>query len=148
MKRNAVGIAVIGVLIGSVSWAARANGPEQEVIGVENAWKEAVVQRDAKTLQRLYADEYTSTDREGAVWTKAEDIQIDTTGNFRLETFTLNDLSVRVYGDVAIVTGRNTTRGTFLGRPASSDTRFTDVFVKRVGRWQIITSQSTDIAKE
>jgi ketosteroid isomerase-like protein len=141
-------MAIIGALIGTVSWAARATGQEQELIGVENAWKQAVVQRDAQALHRLYADEYTSTDREGQVWAKTEDIQIDTAGNFRLESFKLDDLNVHLYGNVAVVTGRNRGRGTLLGRPASSETRFTDVFVRRDGRWQCVTSHSTDIARD
>jgi ketosteroid isomerase-like protein len=91
---------------------------------VENAWKHAVVQRDAAALQRLYADEYMSIDQEGMIWNKKEDIAIDVTGPSRLSTYALEDFTVRVYGDVAVVTGLNRATGTLLGRAAKARTRF------------------------
>jgi ketosteroid isomerase-like protein len=104
-----------------------------------------VVKRDAAALQRLYADEYMSVDQEGMTWNKQQDIQIDTTGASRLSTYKFEDLKVRIYGDVAVVTGRNRATGTVLGSAAKAQTRFTDVFVKRDGRWQCIQSQTTPI---
>jgi ketosteroid isomerase-like protein len=82
------------------------------------------------------------------VWDKARDIAIDTTGGSRLASFKLDDLKVRLYGDLAVVTGRNTSKGTLHGSAAQGQSRFTDVFVKRDGRWQCLASQVTPIAKE
>lgn len=56
--------------------------------------------------------------------------------------FKIDDLSVRVYGDTGIVTGRtNVTTGG--ANPVSITLRFTDVFVRRDGRWQVVASQAT-----
>jgi ketosteroid isomerase-like protein len=148
MKKHILGVAIVGLVIASVSWTARAATTEQELTALEHIWKQAVVAGDAATLQRLYADEFTSIDQEGAVWNKAEDIGIDTNGWFRLDSYRLEDMNVRVYGDLAVVTGRNTMKGTFLGRAVMSQVRFTDVFVKRDGRWQCVTTQATPIVKE
>jgi ketosteroid isomerase-like protein len=148
MRTNLLVGAVVGLLLGSVGWAARPATNEQEFLALENEWKQAVVSRDVGFLQRLYADEYTSTDLEGVVWNKAQDIEIDTAGQFRLNAFKLDEVRARVYGDVAVVTGRDALKGTFLGGAASADVRFTDVFVKRDGRWQCVTTQVTPIIKE
>ena len=53
-----------------------------------------------------------------------------------------DNMKVRVFGDVAIVTGRQTLEGTSKGYK-SGPRRFTDVFAKRNGKWQIVTGQST-----
>jgi ketosteroid isomerase-like protein len=140
-----LGLVVIGALGVPICWAQTENPAEKELIVVENAWQSAVVKRDAAALQRLYADEYMSIDQEGMIWNKKQDIGIDTTGASRLSTYKLEDIKVRTYGDLAIVTGRNTTTGTLEGGPANAQTRFTDVFVKRDGRWQCIHSQITPI---
>ena len=142
------GLTLIGLLIAPIGWAQTAGTAEQELLNVENTWKQAVVNRDAASLQRLYADEYLSTDQEGMVWNKAQDIGIDTTGNSRLGAYNLDGLKVRFYGDVAVVTGRNVSKGTLFGKAAKGQSRFTDVFVKRDGRWQCVTSQVTPIVAE
>ena len=140
-------LALIG-LIAPLGWAQTSGTAEKELITVENAWKQAVVNRDAASLQRLYADEYLSTDQEGMVWDKAQDIAIDTTGNSRLASYNLDGLKVQFYGDVAVVTGRNISKGTLFDHAAKGQSRFTDVFVKRDGRWQCVTSQVTPITGE
>jgi ketosteroid isomerase-like protein len=141
-------LALLGLLVAPHGWAQTSGTAEQELITVENAWKQAVVNRDAASLQRLYADEYLSMDQEGMVWDKAQDIAIDTTGGSRLASYNLEDLKVRLYGNVAVVTGSNTSEGTFHGSAAEGQSRFTDVFVKRDGRWQCVTTQVTPMAKD
>jgi ketosteroid isomerase-like protein len=142
------GLALVGLLVAPLSWAQTSGAPEQELIKLENTWRQAVVTRDKVALQRLYAAEYQSIDQEGAVWDKEQDILIDTTGGSRLASFTLDDLKVQFYGDVAVVTGHNTSHGTFLDRAAKGDYRFTDVFVKRDARWQVVNSQVTPISED
>ena len=86
-----------------------------------------------------------SVDQEGMAWNKKQDIEIDTAGVSRLSTYKLEEINVRIYGDVAVVTGRNSATGKVLDRPAKAQTRFTDVFIKRDGRWQCVHSQTTPI---
>jgi ketosteroid isomerase-like protein len=142
------GIALVGLLIASPSSAQTLSADEQELVAVEHAWKQAVVDRDAAALGCIYADGYFSTDQEGMVWYKAQDIAIDTTGKSRLVTYALDDLKVLLFGDVAVVTGRNISTGTLLGNAANGQVRFTDVFLKVDGRWRCVTSQVTSITGE
>jgi ketosteroid isomerase-like protein len=147
--KYALGLVTIAMCAAPPMWAQiSSGGAEKELLKVEDDWKESVVKRDAAALRRLYADEYMSTDPEGMVWSKAEDVEIDTTGISRLTSYKLDDLKVRLYGDVAVVTGRNTSKGTLHGRAASSQSRFTDVFLKRDGRWQCVATQATAITRQ
>jgi ketosteroid isomerase-like protein len=144
--KQMIGLVVIGLLVVPAAWAQKQESTEKELIAVENAWQQAVVNRDVAALQHLYAEEYMSVDQEGMAWNKKQDIEIDTAGVSRLSTYKLDDLTVRVYGDFAVVTGRNRAKGKVLGSVAEAQTRFTDVFVKRDGRWQCVHSQTTPIA--
>jgi chlorite dismutase len=96
--------AVVGV------YAQRSGSPEQELIKIEHDWNDATIKRDATVLQRLYADEYIATDSDGAVWTKAQDIANVTSGTSTLTAAVLDDLKVRRYANVAVVTGRNSVK--------------------------------------
>ena len=58
----------------------------------------------------------------------------------------ISDVKVSVYGKVAVMTGLNRSQASFKGMDASGEYRFTDVFVKRDGRWQVVTSHLTRVA--
>ena len=103
---------------------------------------------DAAFLQKPFADEYLSTGSSGATYSKAQDLANVTSEGTSLTSFALTDLKVRVYGDTAVVTGLNTTKSTFKGKDDSGAYRFTDVFVKRDGRWQVVATQGTLVAKK
>src|ERR1041385_7894207 len=95
---SAIGLALLGLVVAMPRSAAQTPGTnEKELVALEYQVKDAVVRRDAAALQRLYADEYMSTDTEGTVWTKTEDIEIDTAGMFQLASYSLGDLKVRTF---------------------------------------------------
>lgn len=126
---------------------AAADGAEQELIKIENAWNDALIKRDGAFLKQLYADEYTYTDSTGKVFDKKTDIADSVSGKWQIDSARHGDVKVRVYGDVAVVTGLNTLAGRYEGADISGPRRFTDVFLKRDGRWQVVASQTTKVGK-
>ena len=139
------------LLLGLLSVPAAFAAPsavEQQLIDAENAWAQAVMKSDVAALEKLYADEYLFTDPSGMKFTKSQDIANTRTGDLKLTAYRLGDLQVHVYGDVATVTGSNTITATFHGADASGQYRFTDVFVKRDGRWQVVATQGTKVTTQ
>ena len=59
-----------------------------------------------------------------------------------MERLDIDDIAVRAFGDTAVVTGR-TTAATGGPSPVSVTLRFTDVFIRRAGRWQAVASHAT-----
>jgi ketosteroid isomerase-like protein len=148
--KSIYGVAVVLLLAGHPTDAQTLSAAEQEVLKVENDWNQALVKRDTASLQQFYADEYLYTDPDGLVWDKAKDLANLTSGSAaRLSAYQLDDTRVRMYGDVAVVTGRTTIKGIFerVYSDVSGAYRFTDVFVKRNGRWQCIASQASRIVE-
>lgn len=130
------------------SWAqAPPASPEQTLVALESNWSQAAIKRDGAALDRFYADEYIFTNEDGVTSNKVKEIANITSGTFRLVAFKFNDLKVHVYGDLAVVTGENNIKGTWedISKDISGPYRFTDVFVKRNGRWQCVASQSSRI---
>ena len=64
-----------------------------------------------------------------------------------IEPYTVEDFSVQVYGDVALLSGTTDMQGSYDGHAFRSHYRFTDVYVRENGRWQVVQVQITDIAK-
>ena len=145
---RAILLGIIALLASSSVQAQGQSSVERELIKLENDWSTAQQKRDTAFLQKLFADEFLSTDAGGAAFNRAQEIANWTSEGTRLESFLLSDLKVHVYGDAAVVTGVNTIKGTFKGQDMSGAYRFTDVFVKRGGRWQAVATQAAFVAKK
>ncbi len=118
---------------------------EQELRAIEHKWAEAVKHRDVDTIQRIQADEFEFTGPAGEIWTKTRALDFIKVGNLEIASFELSEFKVRLYGDTAVVNFRAVWDGTANGNDISGPQRMTDVFVKRDGRWQCVSSQTTRI---
>ncbi len=112
----------------------------------EKEWAQATVTGDASVLERFEANDYSFTDPAGVTGDKAKDISELKTKVFSAQAIDLEDMSVRVYGTVAVVTGKTTIKGgKYKGEDISGQYRFTDVWANRAGHWQVVASQATQI---
>ena len=123
---------------------------EQELMALERAIGEANVRRDKAFFERIEAEEFIFTDASGGITTKKEDVSsLDTPpapDAPRLISYVPDDMRVYLYDDTAVVFGRvTTTVRTKEGKELSRQSRFTDVFVRRDGRWQLVAGHSSRI---
>lgn len=119
---------------------AKTKGVEQELRRIEEARREAIRKGDMKTLAAIYADDFSAIGGNGQILNKQQLFDVFKRNNPEI-IFTTDEISVRVFGQTAIFTGRLTGR-TADGKPLSAS-RFTHFFVKRSGRWQCVAGQST-----
>jgi ketosteroid isomerase-like protein len=80
----------------------------------------------------------------GEMLTRAQALEMCRKPPVPIESFTIDDVSVRVFGDAAVVTGR-TTVAVGGASPLTVKLRFTDVFIRRSGHWLAVASQATTI---
>jgi ketosteroid isomerase-like protein len=125
---------------------AQQNSEGQELVQIEHEFGEAYKQHDAATLGRLLADDFFYTDEDGQVLNKTQ--YLDRAAHTRLDSYRLDDMKARLYGETGVVTSRLSGHGTYGGKGTKFDVRYTDVFVKRDGRWQLVVSQDTHRAKK
>lgn len=125
---------------------AKSASAEQELIKLEQDWAKAIVARDIQTLDRIEADDWFYTDPDGNVITKAQDSAELKSGAYVATSFVADDMKARVYGETAVVTGRNTETSTYKGKDTSGQYRWTDTWVKQAGRWQCVATHSSKIA--
>ena len=118
---------------------------KQEIKALEEARNRAIVSGDAAALDRMTSDDYTFITLRGELRTKAEIVKGFQSGSFKYDSRTISDLSIRVFGDTAVVTGRSTQKGTENGKDYSGDYRFSRVYVKERGQWLTVALQATPI---
>lgn len=108
-------------------------------------WNLAELASDKAWFERNIADDYTGvSSRTGGLETKAE--MVASVGSNKVTQADSTDVSTKVEGDSAQVTGIYHTRGTDKdGKAYQYKVRYIDTFIKRDGRWQIWSSQGTAV---
>jgi ketosteroid isomerase-like protein len=128
--------------------AGQAGGSVQdEIKKLELERNQAILKSDLAALDRMTSADYTVVDQWGVMHGKAEVLAGFKSGATKFETRELSDLSVRVHGNCAVVTGRGTIKATENGKVNVSEGRFTRVYVKEKGNWISIANQTTTIVK-
>jgi ketosteroid isomerase-like protein len=152
MKRIAIAVSVAVLIFGAAVLAkTQAESVEQELIKLETEWGEAVVKRDAASIDmlrdRLIADEFIMI-YDGSVFTKAQYFEYAKSIKEEILSFSMDEWNVRVYGDAAVVMGRGTMKMRSAGKETTTHWRFTDTWVKRAGRWQCVAGHNSTIAQQ
>jgi ketosteroid isomerase-like protein len=132
----------------AVAVAAAAREPTraeliEEVREFECAWGFAYIRRDTAALDEILADDYTFTDPLGGVTDKRQNLDYIRTGLFRIEDTHSRDVCVRIYGETAVVTALSIFKASYKGVKVQGRYQYTDVLVRRQGRWYAVASQAT-----
>ena len=100
-------------------------------------------QKDRAAMERLIGDDYYYVHSNGNAATKAQDIASDMSPDNQWTNSKTDDLKVRVYGHVAVLTGVETLTGTSKGF-VPGPRRFTEVWIRQKDKsWKIVSGQST-----
>lgn len=118
---------------------------EEAVRAAESARREALLKADTTALARLTAEEFIEISRIGQLRTKADNLRDIGSGDLKLTTVKYDSMTVRVYGDVAVLRAIADNTGLYHGFPFAGRIWYTRVFVRRDGRWQAVTMQHTPI---
>jgi ketosteroid isomerase-like protein len=117
-----------------------------EVLLAERAWLEAHLRLDVSTLQRLMADEFTQIGSNGVLLRKNDVLASFAGGQRKWDHAESDEYRVQIYGSTALVCGRWRAKGINSGHHFDYAARYVAVWVRREGRWQLVSDQSTPIS--
>lgn len=101
----------------------------------------AISERDQKTLNSLYAEDFTHTHASGQVDDKTRRIAALVSGEQTIESAQVNEINIRIYNKTsAIAVGKSTIEAV--------QYRWTLIYIKLKKQWQIAASQATRIAEK
>jgi ketosteroid isomerase-like protein len=143
-------------LLLTISCLAQSNtSDEKQIRQTEREWLNSYLTRDAAAMDRIEASEFRIVYPDGTILTKAQELEnlkkaATPQADLKLET---SDEKVRIYGTAAVVTGNFIQKGRYRAGPKNGQDfriveRYTDVYVKRDGHWQVIASQLTSAPQE
>jgi ketosteroid isomerase-like protein len=140
------------LLLSSSGVSARQTSGSQAVVAAltrqADAWDKAIVRKDRAAVEANMADDFRSIDGAGTVETRPVFVDGLMDAKLTIDPYTVEDFDVRLFGDVALLSGRTKMTGRFGGKPFTSHYRYIDVYAKRNGRWQIVSVQITRLPEQ
>ena len=118
-------------------------GNGQMIIDLDKKRMTAMAQKDLATLNEILADDLVYTHSTARLDTKASLIGNMESGSTVYTSVVPSDVKAQDLGDSVVLTGTCHIGVNAGGRPNSFGVRFTDVYAKKGGRWQMVTWQST-----
>jgi uncharacterized protein (TIGR02246 family) len=126
--------------------AAHASSPsaieiEQHIRQLNDEWVKAIMRADAEALGRIMADDFYFTyPLEGD--DKAQFISDVTSGDLKIKHIAREQLNVRVFGNTAVLTARDSATWLYHGRELAGQYKILSVFSQRDGQWQLCAIQA------
>ena len=115
---------------------------QQSALDAQAARLKATIDADIETLETYLADDLTYSHNTGWVETKVEYLATVESETLDYVSATPRDVEVRIYGDIAVLTGLADMSGLLRGEPVALTIRFLEVS-RRVGdSWQLTAWQS------
>jgi ketosteroid isomerase-like protein len=125
---------------------------ERTVRALERSWLDAYEQLDTLAMDRIVADDFLITFPNGSTQTKAQILADLRTARKRPGPYTTRfrteAVSSRSYGKTVVLTGVVVTIGQRNGKTVEDRARYTDTYVEREGRWQVVASHLSNVGAE
>ncbi len=120
-----------------------ANDDERIVAALDTEYQEAVKNHDAKTMGRILADDFILVTGRGKVFSKADLLAEAADTEVIYERQEDSNQTVRVWGDMAVVTALLWAKGTEKGKPFDYKLWFSDTYVCTPEGWRYLFAQSS-----
>ncbi len=117
-----------------------------EINQLEDKLRLAMLTDDVNTLDELIADTLVFTMVDGAVLDKEADLAAHRSGVLKIAAMEPSDQHIHTYGDVAIVAVGMRMRGTYAGSYFEGMNRYTRVWLRTQGHWQVIAGHVSPVS--
>ncbi len=119
---------------------------EQELRRFANEWAAAEQRADITYLDSILANDFIGIGPRGFMLNKNEWLQRHKMGDLKYESLTMSDMTVRTYGDAAIVVGVQAQAAKYQGQPVPGQFRTSLILVRQSSRWLMVGLQLSPIA--
>lgn len=143
--RAALLILALSLAVPAAAQTRRAQSDQDVLMKLERDWDAAFHHKDVAFIESVLAKEFVAVYAEGQRADRAKELQLAADFNQQIDSSSLDDFDVKIYGDSAVVMFKQTLTGPSKGQTLTLTFRYIDVFVLRDGRWQCVASQSTKV---
>jgi ketosteroid isomerase-like protein len=139
-------LAILAAVTTTGAQTGTVRSDQQVLVQLEQDWDAAFRRKDVRFIENVLADEFVATYSNGSRGDRAKELALAADFNLQIDSSTLDEFIVKIYGDTAVVWMSQHLVGPSQGRQLEVTFRYVDVFVLRAGRWQCVASQSTRVS--
>ena len=123
----------------------RTSTAREELLALEARWNDAHIYADTSTLYRLWADDIIVIVPDMRPFTKDDLKSFWRSGRSNITRHETSNVTVRGYDNSAVVEGRLRREQSISGQVEVNDWRFTKIYVRRNGRWQVVSYHASPL---
>ena len=117
----------------------------QQFQKIEDAFNNAVITNSVAEIKKCITNDWVLVESQGGIIPQEKFFSVLEQGLLSHSTMSKEVLSVKVYGDVALVTGRGQNTGTWQGQPMEADEWITDVYKKENEKWLCVLTHLSPV---
>jgi ketosteroid isomerase-like protein len=114
---------------------------------IEDNFNHAVLTNNVEEIKKCITSDWVLIDSQGGIIPQEKFFSVLEQGLLSHSTMTKAILRVKIYGDIALVTGRGQNTGTWQGQPLEADEWITDVYKNEDGKWLCVLTHLTPVKK-
>ncbi len=131
--------------VGTTADASLFTDSRTEIKKFEQELTAAIGRNDVNTLERYLAEDWRIVSGDGSVITREIFLKVMAGGDLVHQSMDPQDQTIRLYGDVAVVTAHIQSGGSYKGNSFHTDEIATDIIVKKHGHWVCVLTQLTSV---
>ncbi len=148
-------LAILALALATGTVLARSHGltavdatPAVETIKrLDQEFNAAVKARDTATVDRVLLSDFLLITSAARIRTKDDILKEIVSPELTMEINRSTDVTVRVYGDTAVLTGSLHQKGMQKGQPFDARMRYTDTWVRVDGAWRQLSGHASKVVE-
>ncbi len=114
---------------------------------IEDNFNIAIVSNNIDEIKKCITSDWVLVDSQGGIIPQESFFSVLKQGQLSHSTMTKEILRVKVYGNMALVTGRGQNTGTWRGQPMEADEWITDVYKRDDEKWLCVLTHLTPVKR-
>src|SRR6478736_5650066 len=145
-KRGLMAVLCLAV-VATVSARAQESG-EAAIRALELKMLECYKHRQVDVFAAVLDDDFVITFEDGSTYSKTGYLAYSSSSGTRVETAEIHEMRIRMHGDTAVVTGVYHEKGVDSQKAYDYHDRFTDVWMKKGGKWRLVAAHYSVPSKQ
>lgn len=121
---------------------------DESLLASEAALRRAQLAGDVAEIDRLIDEELVFTGPDGALYSKADDLEAHRERWVRITRLEPSEERVQRFGNIAVVIVRMDMAGSYRGEPFAGPFRYTRVWCARPEGWRVVAGHVSAVARE
>jgi len=125
------------VLLIACSQSSKTPDYSAQLLRINNQYDSALLKGDTVALGKLFAPDFTLVNPDGRLLNRQEQLLNVATSELKWESARSENVSVRIYGNTAVLLGEFRGTGSYRGNQLTVHERYTTFWIKTDTSWQL-----------